>query len=142
MIVLISIQMAILNHAMATMKNKKKGARDTGLAIFLILLVWSFFAAEIRITIPAVLVLIAALTVPSLFAPLAPLWFWFSKASSMLSSQVILAFLFFFVLTPIALWRRLMGADPLSLKLWKCGNQSVFVHRHQKIEARHLEKPF
>lgn len=139
---MVSSQLNAQGDGISAMKDKKKRARDTGLAIVLMMIIWAHFAGDIRIAIPAAVILILSLTVPMLFAPLAPLWFGFSEIMGALTSRIILTVLFFSILTPIALLRRLMGADPLSLKLWKCGNGSAFVDRQKKFKPRHLEKPF
>ena len=72
------------------MKQEKKRARDTGLAIVLILLVWAYLAEDMRLAIPAFVILVLSLTVPVLFAPLAPLWFGFSEILGALTSRIIL----------------------------------------------------
>ena len=46
-----------------------------------------------------------------------------------ISTTVLLTLVFFCILTPVALIRRLTGADPLRLKSFKKGRSSVLVQR-------------
>lgn len=117
-------------------------SRDTGLAAVLICLLltcyWNF-----RQFIPlAILLLLATMVWPGFFRPLAGLWFGLAHLMGAVVSRVVLATLFFGVVTPIGLIRRLLGADPLQLKKWKHGSESVFVRRSALIIPEDLEKPY
>ena len=57
-------------------------------------------------------------------------------------SKVILTFVFFVVLTPIGLLRRLMGADSMQLKKWKKDAKSVLKKREQKFVMKDIENPY
>jgi hypothetical protein len=61
--------------------------------------------------------LIVALTVPKILAPLNRLWMKFGLLLHAIVNPVVMAFLFFSTVTPIALLLRLRGKDPLRLKL-------------------------
>ena len=58
-----------------------------------------------------------ALTVPALLRPLNLLWFRFGLVLHRVMSVVILTLLFFVTVTPIAFIYRLLGKDPLRLKI-------------------------
>ena len=58
-----------------------------------------------------------ALTLPVLLRPLNLLWFRFGLVLHRVMSVVILTLLFFVTVTPIGLIYRLLGKDPLRLKL-------------------------
>lgn len=92
--------------------------------------------------LPGGVILVLALTLPVLFAPLAPLWFGLSGAIGAVTSRIVLTVLFWGVLTPVALLRRLSGTDPLLLRRWKSDRDSVFVSRHRTFRREDLEKPF
>lgn len=53
----------------------------------------------------------------------------------------LLFLLFYLVLTPTALVRRLLSYDPMARKQWKCGTQSVFLHRAHRFTADDLRSP-
>jgi hypothetical protein len=57
-------------------------------------------------------------------------------------SRVILTVVFFLVVTPIAVIRRLCGADALQLKKWKQGRGSVFVVREGPVQGKDMENPY
>lgn len=65
----------------------------------------------------AAVFLIAALAAPKILAPLNRLWMKFGLLLHAIVNPVVMAFLFFSTVTPIALFLRLRGKDPLRLKL-------------------------
>jgi hypothetical protein len=58
-----------------------------------------------------------ALTVPALLRPLNRLWFRFGLVMHRVMSAVVLTFLFFVTVVPIGLVYRLLGKDPLRLRI-------------------------
>ena len=61
--------------------------------------------------------LIVALAAPKILAPLNRLWMKFGLLLHAIVNPVVMAFLFFSTVTPIALFLRWRGKDPLRLKL-------------------------
>ena len=57
-------------------------------------------------------------------------------------SKILLTLIFFVVVTPVGLIRRLTGADSLQLKKWKKGTDSVFVERQGAIQDKDLVNPY
>ena len=49
--------------------------------------------------------------------------------------------IFFIIATPVALMRRMYGADSMKRKDWKRGHSSVFSKRGHLYSAEDLEKP-
>jgi hypothetical protein len=117
-------------------------SRDTGLALVLVCLLLAYFGNYSRFVPLAIIVLLIAILWPQFFRPLAGPWFAFAHFLGNLMSKVILTILFFGLVTPIGWLRHLFGADPLKLKQWKTGHDSVFVMRSGKITADDLEKPY
>jgi len=70
---------------------------------------WYFFAS-------ATLFFIAAITFPSLLGPFNRAWFKFGLLLGQAVNPIILGFVFFLVVTPIGIARRLLGKDSLHLK--------------------------
>ena len=126
------------------MKKQDRGdqARDTGLAMCLILLILSYFGNYFRLIPVAILLLFLSMVLPNVFAPLSKWWFKLSFGVSVVMSGVILTFIFFGIVTPIGFLRRLIGADPMQFKKWKNGNNSVLWVRNKTIEAKDLEHPY
>jgi hypothetical protein len=117
-------------------------AKDTGMAIVLVLLLlWMFRDADgyVSAAIGAHLVAMAA---PQLYRPLAVIWFGLSHLLGTVASRVILTVAFFGVVTPIGVWRRLVGADSLKLRAFKSGTSSVMEERNHTYTGKDLEQPY
>lgn len=64
----------------------------------------------------ALLLLVLAWRVPQWLTPLAQAWLWLGHLLGAVNSRIILALVFFLVITPVALLFRLFGRDALRLK--------------------------
>ncbi|MGA1823934.1 MAG: hypothetical protein ACMUIP_04650 [bacterium] len=117
-------------------------AKDTGLALILIVLLIAHFAKLPSLILPAIGVVVICMTWPAFFKPLAFLWFGLSDLLGKIVSKILLTIIFFVVATPIALIRRIWGADSMKRKLWKKGCNSVFSDRGHLYSAKDLEKPY
>lgn len=121
--------------------NKEK-ARDTGMAMVLILLLLELFIQNgiyYKIAIP---VLIINMTVPQLYYPLAYLWFGFAHIIGTIVSKIILFVVFLVIVLPMAILRRIMGKDSLLLKKWKKSNESVLKVRNHLYVPSDIDKPY
>jgi len=116
--------------------------KDSGLALTLILLIAVLANKNLSLVGPAIIVLIITMTIPRIFKPLAWLWFGLANFMSNLGSKIMLTLVFFMVVTPVALWRKIAGKDSMSLQRWKADNNSAFINRDHKCNAADLEKPF
>jgi hypothetical protein len=56
--------------------------------------------------------------------------------------KILLSILFFILIVPVAMVRKMAGKDSLRLKEFKRSTASVFQNRSHCFEARELEKPF
>ena len=125
--------------------NKKlsvEKCKDSGLALVLIcLLCYQAWKLDILMLL-AVIFLIVAMTYPLIFQPFARIWFALSTALGTVVSKVILSVLFFILVFPVGLLRRLMGKDSMRLKSWKKGAESVFRLRNHRFAAKDLDHPF
>ena len=95
---------------MKPIDNKPK---DTGMAAVLILLLVAWFTANLTLVIPAIVVLILTMTVPVVFKPLAVVWFGLANVLGHIVSTLILTVLFFCVLMPIGVIRRVAVFGPI-----------------------------
>ncbi len=121
--------------------NKDK-ARDTGMAFVLILLLLELFWGSgiyYKIAIP---VLILDMTIPQLFIPLAYIWFGFAHLLGTIVSKILLFVIFFIIVLPIAVLRRLLGKDSLSLKKWDTNEATSFKTRNHLYTSTDIEKPY
>jgi hypothetical protein len=69
--------------------------------------------------VPAVAFLVAALTFPRVLTPLNRLWMRFGLLLHRIVSPVVLGIMFFGVITPMGVIMRMLGKDPLRLRLDK-----------------------
>jgi hypothetical protein len=123
-------------------KSTPEQARDTGMAMVLILLLIVYFGNRAQWLPAAIVVLVLCMTWPRIFRPLAGVWFGLSHLLGTVVSKIVLSILFFGLVLPIGLIRRGLGADPLQLKRWKANDGSVFKIREAQITAKELENPY
>lgn len=121
--------------------NKEK-ARDTGMAMLLILLLLELFIPNGVYYKIAIAVLVVNMTVPQVFYPLAYVWFGFAHILGTIVSKIILFIVFSVVVLPMAILRRLVGKDSLFLKNWKKSNESVLKTRNHLYVSSDIDKPY
>src|SRR4026209_1816958 len=112
------------------------------MAIVLIFLLAALARKKFGYVDIAILVHVINMIVPQVFRPAAVVWFGFSHVMGNVVSQVIMAIVFFLVVTPMAVWRRLSGADALQLKPFKAGRGSVMEQRNHTFTGKDIEQPY
>jgi hypothetical protein len=122
--------------------SKNNRAKDTGLAITLLLLLITFYTRNLQLVLPAIVILLLVMIQPVVFHPLALLWFGLSKALGTVASTVILTLLFYLVITPMGLIRRIIGRDTMQAKQWRGGTGSVFCVRDHRYTGKDTQNPF
>ena len=108
----------------------KKQASDSGMAVVLIFMIIGLFTGNdlyYKIAIP---VLVMNMIYPMFYYYFAILWLGFSHLLGTVVSKIILSILFFVIVLPVALLRKLMGKDSLKLKLFKKSERSVMHKRN------------
>lgn len=123
-------------------KIGRNGAKDTGMAMTLISLLIAIFSQNFTFTILAAILLVINMVIPIAYRPIAVIWFGLSRFLGAIISTLILAGLFFLVVTPVGVVRRLLKADPLKLKHWKKDQSSVFSERNHIFQSNDIEKPY
>jgi hypothetical protein len=115
---------------------------NSGLAFLLLLLIiglgWHF-TILLKICVVVVLIL---LTKPVIFYPFTFIWLNLSDGLGKIMSKIILSLIFFVIVFPTAIMRRIIGKDTLMLKQFKKSNQSVFVERNHVYSKNDLINPF
>jgi polyferredoxin len=117
-------------------------ARDTGLALLLILLLIVYFSENVTLIIPSIGVLVLIMIWPKIFSPLAPLWFGLSSILGTIVSKIILSLLYFLIVTPVGIFRRMLGKDSMKLKDWRNGRDSVLLERNHIFTKKDIDKPY
>ena len=120
----------------------KEQSKDTGMAMVLLLLLFSgAFKRETLVTI-AIVALIVDMTFPQLYRPVAVVWLGLTHLLGTIISKILLTLVFFGVVTPIGLARNLLGKDSLKLRGFKCGEDSVMISRNHTFTGQDIEKPY
>jgi len=117
-------------------------ARDTGLALVLLLLLAAQIGGRYALLPLAIGLLVLSMLWPALFRLPARLWFGLAEVLGTLVSTLVLTLVFVLVLTPIATLRRLLGADPLRGRAWRQGQDSLLICRDHTFTAADMERPY
>jgi hypothetical protein len=120
----------------------KEQSKDTGMAMVLLLLLASAAFKRQALITAAMIALIVDMTVPRLYRPVAVLWLGLSHLLGTVVSKILLTLVFFGVVTPIGLARKLLGIDSLKLKDFKSGDNSVMIVRNHIFTGKDIEKPY
>ncbi len=123
-------------------EEKEKQAKDTGLAIILILLIVVYITGQEMYVLSAIATLVLTMTWPAAFRPLSYVWFGFSKILGEIVSRILLSLVFVLVAVPIGFLRNLLGADSMKLKEWKRSDESVFIDKDHTYEPIDIERPY
>lgn len=97
--------------------EKRSSDRTFGLLFAAVFTMIGLFKASVIWLAGAAMFLGVALVRPGLLAPLHRRWLWLGDRMHEVTSPVIMAVLFFVVLTPVALLLWLVGKRPLRLRL-------------------------
>jgi len=116
--------------------------RDTGMAIVLLLLILAASRKREGYLFAAMALHVLNMIAPKIYRPIAVIWLGFSDLLGAMVSRILLSIVFFAVVTPISLLRRLFGKDSLKLRTFKAGRDSVMVERNHVFVAQDLERPY
>jgi hypothetical protein len=106
----------------------------------MIVLLFGWSARPWPFVVSSVFALLAAFTPQALHYPHA-LWMKFGHYAGMLNTKIILGFIFFLLITPIGLLRRLMGTDRMG-KSAQPGWTSYRITRVTFNRGKAMERPF
>ena len=123
-------------------KITKDQSRDTGMAMVLLALLVYLKTRRDGLLYAAMILHAVNMIVPRIYAPVAVLWFGLSQLLGAVMSKILLSILFFGLVTPIGVLRRLFGRDSLKLRAFKSGEESAMLVRNHRFVAQDMEKPF
>ena len=112
------------------------------MAMVLILLIIAVFSLEIIYVKIALFFLVLTMTIPLIFKYIAVIWFGFSQLLGTVVSKILLTVVFFLVVTPMGLIRKVLGYDSLKLKEYKKGTGSVMQSRNITFKKEDINKPY
>jgi Saxitoxin biosynthesis operon protein SxtJ len=120
----------------------KDQSKDTGMAmVLLLLLVSGSFRHQVLIAV-AIITLVVTMVYPQIYRPIAVVWLGCTHLLGTVVSKILLTIVFFGVVAPIGLARKLLGIDSLRLKQFKSGEGSVMVIRNHTFIGQDIEKPY
>lgn len=120
----------------------KDHSRDTGMAMVLLLLLLYIRTKRDGFLVVAIALHVVNMIVPRIYAPIAVVWLGFSHLLGTVMSKILLSILFFGIVTPIGILRRLFGKDSLKLGAFRASEESVMLVRNHLFVGRDIEKPY
>lgn len=123
-------------------KITKEQCRDTGMAMVLLLLILGATLHRDSFMVFAIVLQVVNMTIPSVYKPIAIIWLGLAELLGKVVSTMLMSVIFFGVVTPIGVLRRLLGADTLRLRAFKAAADSVMLERNHKFTAVDIERPY
>jgi hypothetical protein len=120
----------------------KKQSVEFGLVTILVTNFLAIYLKQNYFVIAAFFLTLITIIVPIVFYPFAAVWFWLSKILSAVGSRVLLSLVFFIVVTPVGLFRRLLNRDSLKVKQFKKSTKSVMTDRDHLYTAEDFTDTF
>jgi hypothetical protein len=120
----------------------KKENTESGLALVIILLIVSLILQSTFIIKISIGLILLIMVIPVIFYPISLIWLNLSHLLGKISSFLLLTLIFFFVVTPVALFRKMIGKDRLRLSQFKEKTTSVFEERNHRFVKDDLLNPF
>ncbi len=123
-------------------KITKDQSRDTGMAMVLLFLIAAATRKREGYLFVAMALHVLNMTVPQIYRPVAVFWLGLSDLLGSGVSRILLSIVFFAVVTPIGIFRRLIGRDSLKLRAFKASKKSVMLERNHTFVGQDIETPY
>ena len=120
----------------------KRQCVETGIVLILIVLIIQYKTDTTGLISLGIVLALVALIIPWVYYPIAIVWFGVGKVLGMIMPRVLLSIIFFVVVTPIGVIRRITGKDTLKLNQFKKQRSSVMVDRNHLFTASDLHDSF
>ena len=115
---------------------------ETGLLMILLDLLWAYFYfGEYQILVGIFLVG-ATILIPQLFYPVAWVLLVIGRLLNLFIPKILLGVIFYWLVTPVGLIRRILGKDSLQLRKFKENHTSVFIDKPPETQKSRIEQPF
>lgn len=120
----------------------KKQCMEFGLVTILAASFLAIYLKQNHYVVYAFFLTLVTLTIPIIFYPFGAVWFWLSRVLGVISSRVLLTVVFFIVVTPVGLVRRLLKKDNLKTDQFKKSAKSVMEDRNHLYTAGDFTNTF
>lgn len=117
-------------------------SQDTGLAMVLVLLGTYVYTKRESLVVAALVVQLLSMTLPQLFRTIAVLWLGLSTILGSVTSRILLSCVYFGVVTPVGVLRRLLGKDSLGVRSFKQSEASVMRTRNHRFIGPDIVRPY
>ena len=117
-------------------------AKDSGLALSLIGVLWGLLSHDLLAYKLVLVCLLITMIIPAILKPFAIIWFGLAELLGTVMSRVLLTSVYIVFLVPVGLVRQLLGFDSLQLKKFKQDTESVFKRRDITFTRDDIAKPF
>jgi hypothetical protein len=112
-----------------TYRISKEQTREFGMLSVLVTAFFAFYLKKDNLT-PVIFILsLLTLLFPLVFYPFAFVWFGFSRIMGKVTTTILLGVVFFFIVIPVGLIRKMMKLDGMRIKQFKKSTETVLVNR-------------
>jgi len=120
----------------------KQNFYETGLILLFVDLLWIYYDFHNFQVIAGVVLVLILLLIPKVFFPLTWILIFCGKILNWMIPPIILALVFYLVIAPIGISRRLLGKDSLKLMGFKKDKSSLFSVRNKLFEREDILHPY
>lgn len=116
--------------------------KDAGLVLLLCLLLVYLQTHNLVLIWISVVCIVITILLPVLFYPFSVIWYGVSEIMGAIVSRIVLCAVFFFIITPVGLVRRLITKKQLLSEQWKKSRESVFADRNIQFSRSDIQNPY
>ena len=125
-----------------SVKITKKQCTEFGQAATVVVLIFALHYKNDHWVTAALGLTLTTIVLPVIFYPLAIVWFALAELLSIVAPAILLTVIYFLIVTPIGLIRRLLGKDSMRLRQFKQSSQSLMITRNHLFAASDLLHTF
>jgi len=123
-------------------KISKVQSKEFGLVAVLFMSFLAFHFRDYNYMKAAFILTVLTMFLPSVFYPFSFCWFGLGKILGNISSYLLLGGIYFLIVVPVGLIRKIAGKDDLNLKQFKKSGKSVLTDRNHIFNDRDLMNSF
>jgi hypothetical protein len=119
----------------------EKWIQDTGLVFALFFLILGYAKDDKNLLVISGIFLAVSLFIPIVMYPIAFLWLKFTELLRLIIPKIFFGFVFFVIILPMGVFRRVTKGDTLFLSKWREA-KTVFINRNHLFNKQDLENPY
>lgn len=120
----------------------KKQCVEFGLVTILATVFLSLYLRQNHFAVVVFVLTLITIIIPIVFYPFAAVWFGLSKMLGAITSRILLATVFFILVTPVGLFRRFLKKDIMKIHQFKKNTKSVMANRDHLYTDKDLLDTF